>query len=467
MRAILLLLFLGGCTLYPKYERPSLEMQNAWRTPLDTQNGVDVGWWKQFGDPVLDGLIDRALACNQDLKVAIARVDQFQAELTIARSRLYPQVSGDAIAQRQKISTSVTALPPGIKQVFNLFGALFSASYLVDLWGEVRSGAEAAYHQWLSSIEARRMAVLGLVSAAATAYIQLRQYDEQLTIAQDTLKSRQTSLYLAQVRFELGLTSDLEVEQAIIEVESAEVEIENLQIAIAISEDLLSFLIGSPSKEITRGLALNQAAMPLAIPNSLPSDLLTQRPDIRVAEERLIAANADIGVARAQFFPQINMNGGFGAEATQMNQLFKNASKSWAIGSDVVQQIFTGFALTGNLDAALAQKKELLHAYLSTILNAFREANDAITSHKIYLQQVETERIRVKALKEYLILSDLRYKEGEIDYLTYLDAERHLFDGLLSYEQAKGNSFLSYIQIYQALGGGWVVAADDQALGKD
>ncbi len=460
----MILLFLGGCTMHPKYERPEIQEEMAWRTPLATENAADVDWWKQFNDPVLDRFIDQTLASNQDLKAAIARVDEFQAKLVMARSQLYPQLSGDALASRQKISTSVTALPPGIQQVFNLFGTLFNASYLVDLWGEVRSGAESAYHEWLSAIEARRMAVLGLVSAAASTYFQLRQYDMQLKISNETLVSRKQSLYLAQIRFDLGLTSLLEVEQAITEVQAAAVEIETLSIAQAEAENLLCFLIGSPSKGLPRGLNLDEARTPPSIPATLPSDLLTQRPDIRAMEERLIAANANIGVARAKFFPQIHLNGALGTEATQMNQLFKNSSKIWELGSDLMQPIFTGFALTGNLELTLAQKKELLHLYLSTILKAVEEVNDSLTAHKIYLEQVETERIRVEAQKKYLLLSDLRYKEGEIDYLTFLDAERELFRGQLDFEQAKANSFLSYVQIYQALGGGWVIAADEQAL---
>ena len=460
----LLLIFLAGCTMIPKYERPVIAEEAAWKTPLSSGNGVEADWWKQFGDSVLDRLIDLALAANQDLRAAIARVDEFQAQLTVARSQLYPQVSGGVLSSRQKISTSVSALPPGVQQVFNLFGAIFNASYLVDLWGEARSGVEAAYHQWLSAQEARRTVVLGLVSGVASAYFQLRQYDAEIAVAHETLKSRRQSLYLAKVRYELGLTSEMEVEQAVTEVQDAESELENFEVARAMAENLLCFLIGSPSKTIERGKTLEEAWMPASIPAVIPSDLLTQRPDIRAAEERLIAANANIGVARAQFFPQVNLASSFGAETTAMNQLFANASKIWEFGSTIVQQIFTGFALTGNLDLALAQKEEMLHAYLSTILNAFKEANDAMTSHKIYLEQVETEKVRIAALKQYLHLSDLRYKEGETDYLTYLDAERQLFRGLISYEQAKGNSFLSYIQIYQALGGGWVDAADNQAV---
>lgn len=463
----LLFLFLAGCTMYPRYERPSIGEPEAWRTLLSTENGVEVNWWKQFGDPVLDGLIDQALASNQDLKVAIATVEQYQAQLMVARSQLYPQLSAGTLSSRQKISSSVTALPPGTQQIYNLFGGLFNASYLVDLWGLVRSGVDAAYHQWLSAEEARRTVVLGLVSAVASAYFQLRQYDGLIAISKETLGSRRVSLDLAKIRFDLGLTSEMEVEQAITEVQDAESQLENFEVAAAIAENLICFLIGSPSKTVERGLTLQEAHMPGSIPATLPSELLSQRPDIRAAEEKLIAANANIGVARAQFFPQVNMSASLGTETTRMNQFFANASKIWAFGSTIVQQIFTGFALTGNLDIAIAQKKEMLHSYFSTILNAFKEVNDAMTSHQIYLEQVETERVRVVALKQYLNLADLRYKEGETDYLTYLDAERQLFRGLISYEMAKANSFLSYVQIYQALGGGWVVAADDQVMGVE
>src|SRR3990167_9358313 len=208
MKRAFIFLTLASCTMHPKYERPPLCDEASWRTPLATENSVDEGWWKQFEDPVLNQLIEEALICNQDLKTAIARVDQYRAMLTIARSQFYPQLSTEALSTRQKISSSVTALPPGIKPIFNLFGLVLKASYLVDLWGEVRSGAEAAYHSWLTSVEARRSVVLGLVSAVSSSYIQLRQLDQQLTISNETLKTREQSLYLAKVRFELGLTSE-------------------------------------------------------------------------------------------------------------------------------------------------------------------------------------------------------------------------------------------------------------------
>jgi len=315
MKKFLGFLFLASCTLYPKYERPEVCEQPEWRVPLGTADAKDENWWKQFGDPVLDELIQEALVGNQDLKSAIAKVDQFAAQLTIARSQFYPQLSTELLSTRQKIATSVTALPVGIKPVFNIFGLILKASYLVDLWGEVRSGATAAYHAWMSAVEGRRSVVLSLVSSVSSSYIQLRQLDQQLLISRKTLADRKTSLYLAKVRFELGLTSQIEVEQAITEVQQAEIQVENFELMVAETEDAISFLIGKPSMAINRGSTLNEETMPPSIPPFLPMDLLDQRPDVRAAEEKLIALNANIGVARAQFFPQINFPVAIGAES--------------------------------------------------------------------------------------------------------------------------------------------------------
>lgn len=461
--AALLLLLQLSCTLHPRYERPSIDTPAAWRTPLDTQNGAEIAWWQQFQDPVLNQLIDQALVQNQDLKAAVARVDQFNAQLGVARSALYPQIEADVGATRQKVSTATTFVPPGTSPVSNTFGLILNASYLVDLWGAVRSSVETAYHQWLASIEARRTVVLTLVSSVASTYIQLRQLDQQLVIAQNTWQARKESLYLARVRFELGLTSEIEVEQAISEMENAMVQVETFQILIAQTENLLSVLIGVPSTQIARGTLLDAIPMPPAIPADLPSSLVNQRPDVIAAEERLIAANANIGVAKAQFFPQISLVGGYGVQNTLLGSLFTSPSTLWDYGTSILQEIFTGGRLTSGVLLSEAQQREALHLYLSTILNAFKEVNDALVAHKIYLEQVETQTKRVQADTLYLHLSDLRYKEGQIDYLTFLDAERQLFRSQLDFEDTKGNSFLSLIQIYQALGGPWVVEADKQA----
>ena len=455
---------MASCTLHPDYERPAVETPEDWRTPLSAENAIDISWWKQFGDPILDNLIEQSLLQNQDLKIAIARVDQFQAQLGIARSKYYPQISGGALGERQKIPSSVTALPPGVQPIYNIFGLLGNASYLVDLWGEVRSAVEDAYHQWLASIEARRTVVISVVTSVASTYFQLRQFDQQLLISKQTLQSRNDELYLAQVRFNLGLTSQIEVEQAISEVEDARVEVENFEIEIAETENLLSVFIGKASLSIPRGLALDQTPMIQSVPEYLPSELLNQRPDLRAAENKLIAANARIGVAKAKFFPQLSLSGALGAESIFLNNLFTYPSSLWEYGATLMQEIFTGWRITNDVRYTEAVQREALHQYVGAVLTAFKEVNNALTSHKIYLTQVETQRVRVESLERYLHLSDLRYKEGQIDYLTFLDAERQLFRAQLDYETTKSNSFQSLVQIYQSLGGPWSLAADETLM---
>ena len=461
---IVLPILMAGCTLYPTYERPEIATPEEWRTEYDMCNAAEIGWWKQFGDPVLDELIAQALANNQDLMVAIERVEQFRAQLQIASAKLYPQLNANGLAERERSSPETTVILPGQSPINNAFEYAFNFSYYLDFWGEVRSRSTAAYHELLASIESRRTVVLTLVSSVASSYFQLRQYDQQLQISKDTVADREEALYQAQIRFELGLTSQMPVEQAISEVEFAMIEIERLQIAIVETENLISLLLGQASSAIPRGRALDVMPMPPSIPAELPSDLVNQRPDIRAAEERLIAANARIGIARAAFFPQISLTGSYGNQSTQLGDLLKSYTSVWDYGATIFQEIFTGGRLMGDLAFTRAVQKEAIHSYLSTILTAFQEVNDAITTHKIYLDLVETQRVRVDALVRYLYLANLRYQEGQTDYLDFLDAERQLFQGQLDLEAAKGFSFVSYVQIYQALGGPWVTSADEAAL---
>jgi outer membrane protein, multidrug efflux system len=465
-KGLIFVLLFTSCTLYPPYHRPDFESPDAWRTPLSTECAIDIGWWKQFGDEALNKLVDEALANNQDLKVAIARVDEFQAQLGIVRSQLYPQIELDGVGAREKNSANTTSPPYSGKQILNAFNFIFNASYLVDLWGQVRSAVEASYHEWLASIEARRIVVLSLVSSVASTYVQLRQFDRQLIISKQTVEERNRYYYLAKVRFDLGLTSEMPVEQALTEVQVAEVDVENYEIAIAQAEDLLSVLIGRSSAAIERGATLDELSMPPSVPSYIPSDIVSQRPDLRSSEQKLMAAGAQIGVAKSLFFPQISLTGNFGYESVQLNTLLNNQSKIWEYGANVLQEIFTGGRLTSNLQLTQAQQRESLHSYLSTLLNAFKEVNDALTTHKINLELVETQRVRLEATQNYLHFSDLLYQEGETDYLTFLDAERQYYRAELDYESAKGNSFLSLIQIYQALGGGWVFKADAAAMGE-
>jgi len=460
--SISFLLFLCACTLHPRYERQSeVEVPTSWRISTEeTSAYANLEWWTQFQDPVLDGLVEEALRNNQDLKVAIYNVEVFAAQLGIARSQLYPQASLDVNAGRQRVSQNEFPIPPPFAQVSNQFNMILNTSYELDVWGKIRSGVEAAQANLLAEIEARRTVVLTLIGSVATGYIQLRQFDEQLVIAEETLKSREEYLKLAAVRYDLGLTSLLEVEQAESEVEDAEVQVEQLKISIALQEDALSVLLGKPPETIPRGKILSDVLLPPSIPIALPSQVLNQRPDILQAEQNLISANAQIGVARALFFPDFSLTGAFGYGSSYLKSLFDRSSTIWEYGLSLVQQVFTGFKITNEVREAEAEKMALLHQYASTILNAFQEVNDALLSHKITLDLLKVQKEQVDTLKDYLRLSTLRYDNGQSDYLTVLDAERQLFTAQLDYVQTLGQSFTTFISIYTALGGGWVTEAD-------
>ncbi len=462
MKKILLtFLFLSSCTMHPKYTRPDTPMASSWRIPTDAaQEYSNVNWWKQFGDPVLDELINEALAHNQNLIAAMYNVDAFAAQLGIARSYLYPQLSGAASGGREKTSTTQQPIFIGTNPYIDSYTLLLNASYQVDLWGQYRSGVEVARANLLSQVETRRTVVLSLVGSVASSYVLLRQYDKQLEIARATLQDYNDALVIAKTRFELGLTSDMEVQQATSEVEYAQVQADNVQISIALTEDLLSILIGKPPSSIPRGKILDEIVMPPEVPAALPSEVLNQRPDILAAEQNLIAANAQIGVAKAAFFPQISLTGAYGAESSQLHNLLTGPSNVWSYGLNLMQEIFTGGYLTSNLKLTKAEKSALIYTYESTVLNAFKEVNDALISHKISQDIVTVQKERVGTLSVYLTLSNARYQEGLTDYLDFLDAERQLFDAELDYASAQGNVFLTLIDIYTSLGGGWVVEAD-------
>ena len=404
-----------------------------------------------------------ALEYNQDIKTAIYRVEQFMAQLGISKSQLYPQISAnlEAIRQKESATTILVPIPPGQPTKEPLYTAVLNGSWYIDLWGLIRSSNDVALHQLLSQIEVRKTVVLTVVSGVAISYIQLRQFDLQRTFAQDLLNTRLETLKLIEAQYHLGQVSDIDVEFARANLATAQSDVEQLTISIGLEEDLLSILVGRPPQEIRRGNLLTEMSMPPKVPTFLPSDLLNQRPQILAAEQDLIAANAQIGVARAQFFPQISLTGAYGTQSSYLHELLKNPSTIWQYGVTILQEIFTGGKLTYQLRLAEAQKETLIHAYQQAVLNGFKEVNDALISHTYTLRQVQEQKAGINALIEFLRLNKLLYEYGQIDYLTLLDAERQLFSAQLNYTQVLGSSFTTLISIYQALGGGWVVDADN------
>lgn len=465
MKRWLFLALLTGCTLESPYCRPVVELYPVWRISTSEQNEyANLAWWQQLEDPELTCLIEKALINNQDLKVAICRVDQFIGNWGVVRSAQFPQLTGNFLAERQKISTVLEPVTPGIvTSTFDDYILILNAAFQLDLWGQLQSATNAAYHELLAEVENRRNVVLTLVGAVARAYIDLKQYQLEYEISRETVKTRDESYELAKTRYGLGLTSEIQVDQALSELQVAQITEEQFKLQMALQEDLISFLIGEPAHAICGGKRLIDFKMPRYIPTASPCELLCQRPDILAAEQELMAANANVGVARSLFFPQINLTAALDTESSFWRLLWTGPASTWEYGLNILQQIFTGGRLTFNLLEANAEKCEALHEYESTILNAVKEVNDALIGHEIALELVKLEKKRVDTLTEYYRLSNLRYIEGLIDYLTVLDAERELFRAQLDYVETVGQSYTTLVDIYTSLGGGWVCQADEFA----
>lgn len=461
----LLIFALEACTLHHPYHRPEVDTPCDWRiVDNDLSTEVNLRWWEAFNDPVLDCYIYEALLYNWDLKTAIARVVEYYDQLRIVSSELYPNIYGSGQIYRNELSVAGGQLFPGFSRINNFYALAINASYELDVWGRVRSATEAALADYFAQIENRRTVVLTLVSSVANAYFLLSQYDKQLAIAKQTLESRIQSYKLAVVRFEEGLTSELEVKQSASEVETARTQVKELEIFVPQQENLLSILIGRNPQALERGLKLDEFHMPPQIPEGLPSDILEQRPDIRKAEQNMVAANARIGEARALLFPQISLTGNFGSESLMLKDLFTGPARTWQYGASFMQTVFDAGKTFARIDQTKALLYQAFTQYHFAIQNAFREVDDALIAHTKTLELVDVQKERVKVLGEYLELARLQYQNGQTDYLNVLDAQRNLFNAQLDYAQAQADSFISVVNLYKALGGGWVIDADSWAM---
>ncbi len=455
--ATLLSLALGGCMVGPDYRRPAVETPQSWRfAEKETKELANTAWWEQFNDPALNELIAVALRENKDLKIAVARVEEFRGRYAIARSPLFPQVGaglsagGERTTERGHVPFPATAPNP-----VELYQANFFATWEIDLWGKIRRGTEAARATLLSTEEARRGIILSLVTSVAGAYVNLRDLDRQLEIAKRTAASREESYRIFTLRFQAGYVSNLELSQVKSEYERALATIPAIEKVIAQQEDGLSVLLGRNPGAIPRGKTIDELELP-AVPAGLPSELLERRPDIRQAEQDLISANAQIGVAKAQFFPSISLTGLFGWESIKLSQLFTGPARMWTWAAPVTQPIFTGGAIAEGVKAAKAFREEAVLQYQKTIQNAFRDVDDALIDQRRTREQLEAQKRQVEALRTYAGTARLRYDNGYTSYIEVLDAERSLFDAELGYTQTKGGLFQALINLYKAMGGGWV-----------
>jgi len=455
----LLALLAGGCMVGPDYVRPPVDAPAAWRLgEPEVRNLANTPWWEQFGDPVLNDLIAEALRANKDLLIATARIDEFAGKYGFVRSGLFPQVGAGYEPSRQR------NIPAGATQpaTYNSYSAVLSASWEIDLWGRIRRQTEAANAQLLASEEGRNAVILSLLGSVAGAYINLRDLDRQLEIARATAKSRGESYDLFKLRFEGGLISLLELSQNKSQYEEALATIPPLEKAIAQQENGLSVLLGRNPGPIARGKDIDQLLLP-AIPAGLPSDLLERRPDLRRAEQDLIAANALIGAAKAMYFPTISLTGLLGYSSTSLSNLFDSQSRAWQYGGAITMPIFTAGAIAGQVQAAEAGQQQALFSYQKAIQQSFREVNDALVDQDRTRVQLEAQKRQVDALKEYADTARLRYDNGYTSFIEVLDAERSLFNAQLQFTQSQQFQFQAMINLYKAVGGGWDVAAEKTA----
>ena len=462
MRKAVIFLFVAvavaGCAVGPDYKRPVIEAPQSFRyESKEVAETANTEWWKQFNDPVLDQLIAEALANNKSVKIAAFNVAQAAGILMTTRSGFYPQVGYGASASRQRLSENGLIVPN--QNPYASYSVLGGASWELDLWGRIRRLSESAQASLLATDEARRGIILSLVSQIATAYIQLRALDEQLRIAQRTLKTYEESLKLFELQFKYGLVSLMIVEQARSQYETAAAAIPQIENQIALAENAISILLGRNPGPIPRGRTLAELAMP-AVPAGLPSQLLERRPDIRQAEQSLIAANAKIGAAKALYYPTISLTGTLGMLSTELSNLFQGPSGVWSYAGSITGPIFTAGKIKGQVMSAEAGQQATLIAYQQAIQSAFADMENALISRQKLGEQLAAEQRRVAAYREYARLAWLQYNGGYTPYLTVLYAEAQLFPAELNVVQVRATTFTALANIYKAMGGGWVVEAD-------
>jgi len=448
---------LAGCTVGPDYHRPAVQPPTAYRdlsenpqVPAQAASYADLPWWQVFQDPQLQELIRTALKQNYDLQLATERINAARAQVTVTRSSLFPQVAGNGTFSGGKESNFQTN--------FNFLTLTADAAFQLDLFGKLRRATEASRAQLLATEDARRTVILTLVSDMATDYFALLELDLQLQITHDTVKAQEDSVRLTKYRVEHGVATKLDVLQAQQVLDSANATIPDLERQIAQDENAISILLGNYPQGIPRGRPLVEQLLPPEVPPGLPSTLIERRPDIREAEQNLVASNAEIGVAKAQFFPQISLTGSGGGafgRSSAFSSLMSSQLGIWSYGAQVSQPIFTGGALTGNLRFAKSENQQALIAYRQTIQRAFGDVSDALIGyqkfHEVRIRQENT----VADLQESVRLSNMRYKGGTTTYLEVLDGQRSLFSAELTLAQARGTEYQSLVQLYRALGGGW------------
>ncbi len=452
---------LAGCMMGPDYHRPSVEIPQSYRYETgEAQKTANTDWWRQFRDPVLDDLIAKALAGNKNVMIAAANIEQAAGVLTQVRAPLFPQISYGASASRQRLSErNGTPVSPGVVNPQSNFQLFAGATWEIDLWGRIRRQSESARANMLASVEARRGVILSLVASVASSYLQLRGLDEQLAIAKRNLESYGKSVKLFETQFKYGQVSQMNVEQARTQYETAAATIPQIENQIVQTENAISILLGSNPEPIPRGKSIYELAVP-AVPAGVPSQVLENRPDILQAEQNLISANAQIGAARALYFPTISLTGDYGTSSRELRNLFRGPSEIWSYAGSITGPIFTAGAISGQVRQAEAAQQAALVSYQLSIQSAFADVENSLAAKQYFADQLEAQGRLVKASSEYERLAWLQYNGGYTSYTTVLQAQQQLFPAELNWASIRASLFVSLVNIYKAMGGGWVNEAD-------
>jgi multidrug efflux system outer membrane protein len=451
-------LSLAGCAVGPNYKKPMVNVPGTYRGLTEEEAAKaapaslgDQKWWEVFQDQQLQRLIRTALQQNYDARIAATRVLEAQAQLGITRANQFPSVSANATGA--SLRNSATGPIPSYE--FNYGRVSASAVWQLDFWGLYRRATEAARADLLASEWARQEVIATLVSNVAAAYFQLRELDLELDVSKSALASRKESLQLTQTLLEHGINSILDVRQAEQLVYTAAAQIADQEKRIEQQENLISTLLGNNPADVARGLELTEQPHAPEVPAGLPSALLERRPDIRQAEQLMIAANAQIGVARAAYFPQISLTAAPGFQSSALSSLFSGPSGLWTFSGSITQPIFTAGKIRSGVRLSEAQQQETVLVYQQTIQGAFRGVSDALVAYRKNQEFRAQQELLTRSAQDAAQLSSMRYQSGTTSYLEVLTNETNYFTAELGLAQARLNELLALVQIYQALGGGW------------
>jgi multidrug efflux system outer membrane protein len=459
LAAFVLLLSASGCALGPDYKRPALDMPPAYRAEEAApeqaapaaQSLADIAWWDLFQDPVLNDLIGEALVANHDVRIAAKRVEQARYFVGITRADMLPQVQYDAGAERGK-----HFFGGGNNQTGNTFLAAMQMAWEIDIWGRIRRATEASLANLYATEDVQRGVILSLITDVAQAYFELRELDLELEIAQRTRDSFQQTSDLFERQLRGGVGTRLATARAAAALSNTAAVIPDLERLIVAKENQISILLGRPPGEIARGTVLTEQAYPPEIPAGLPSSLLERRPDILVAEQTIAAANAQVGVAITSFFPRIGLTALYGGQSDDLDNLLKKSGNIWSIGGALTGPIFFGGRLYYGYKGSKAAWEEAKIAYEQTVLNALAEVSNTLVAREKFAEaQVELEK-QVDALDDAVGLSNQRFTGGFASYYEVLEAQQELFPAENALARNELNQLVSVVQLYRALGGGWL-----------